>query len=1025
LFVFLLQVNRTNGQLELTVDGVLQGSVSTPGTFHELNVQDGVFLGGLGTYANPQHTHLHSYRGCMKNVKYNQHDILAAARDLKSVKHAMEITWDCDREFSAGSADPVGFLSETSFVAFSRFHVRERGAFACDFKTRSENAVLLFNSGRGDFQDDFLALEILDGRPKLSVNSGSGLMEVVLVQEVNDGKWHQLDLSVSQSAVELRIDNSRNTTRFGGEQSHLNLAGHLFVGGLGLKARAHALRLGLVSLQGQAMKGSLVGCVRNIVINSRPFGFREVQVGRHVDSECSWAFPCSAEPCIEGAECVESGQMFRCICDQPVCERTDADSSNQLPGEQDIHELVAIQPLEVQEGGQVVITTNNIDVIFDYRNFRIREIAVRFRVLIPPRFGHLQVDQGQRQSEAFTLLDLLTGKVRYVHDGADSHTDDLTLEMSITGGSEVPQNLKGNFEVVLPIKVITHHDPPVLMLPSGNQINILENSKLQLTTSIVNVRDPDTKDEDLNYNVQFVRSAQSFFENYSASGEPITSFSHQNVLDGRVWFVHKEDSVVDIQFNVSDQASLEDSVVMRFLIVPLKIEVTQNTGLTVPYATNVPITTANLSATTNVPLQHLELRYRLTKQPTFGKIQRLQHGVEVWTEVDTFTQRHLNSSRLRYAYVSEDFTAAEDEFSFVISARDVDTETLTFRINFSPVSLNVVTNNRLLVKLVPYSKLENSTLLVAGDAGQVDTSKLTFTLLRAPKFGAVFLSSEGRIFSPMDFDTLRPMETGGSFTQADVDSGRVYFKFDHTGFDRLEDYMDLTVKYPSSSGRMLRAWVEYVPLDTAVRFTNNGLRDVAEGGKKVISRAQLYLQMDGYKDFRFSVIKPPRHGNLSFLDPRSSSVLEEQVEDFTTADIRKGKLTYMHDDSENDRDFFVFVVVPIFTSEEEMPEEIQEFSGTFHIFMAMRNDNPPERVVDKVFHVMRNGQKTLTLDDLAFTDKDINYDSSELQYRRQNIPNGEILMADTGEPVYQFKQKDLKEGRLVFHHRLVIQSNLS
>jgi chondroitin sulfate proteoglycan 4 len=464
---------------------------------------------------------------------------------------------------------------------------------------------------------------------------------------------------------------------------------------------------------------------------------------------------------------------------------------------------------------------------------------------------------------------------------------------------------------------------------------------------------------------------------------------------------------------------------MRFLTVPLKIKVTQNTGLTVPYASNVIITTANLSATTNVPLQHLELRYRLTKQPTFGKIQRLQHGVEVWTEVDTFTQRHLNSSRLRYAYVSEDFTAAEDEFSFVISARDKDTETQTFRINFSPVSLNVETNNRLLVKQVPYGKLENSTLLVAGDAGQVDTSRLTFTLLRPPKFGAVFLSSEGRIFSPLDFDTLRPMETGDSFTQADVDSGRVYFKFDHTGFDRLEDYMDLTVKYPSSSGRMLRAWVEYVPLDTAVRFTNNGLRDVAEGGRKVISRAQLYLQMDGYKDFRFSVINSPRHGNLSFLDPRSSSVLEEQVEDFTTADIREGKLTYMHDDSENDQDFFIFAAVPIFTSEEEMPEEIQEFSGTFHISMAMRNDNPPERVVDKVFHVMRNGQKTLTLDDLAFTDKDIHYDSSELQYRRQNIPNGEILMADTGEPVYQFKQKDLKEGRLVFHHRLVIQSNLS
>ena len=1014
-----VKVNRTGGMLELTVDGVRQGSVETPGSFHELNVRDGILLGGLGTYSGSVHANLKSFRGCMRDVLFNGNDVLTAAKGMKSVKNAFEITWSCDSEFSAGSDVPVSFLSETSFVAFSRFHVREAASFACDFKTRSDTAVVLFNSGRGDFKDDFLSFEIVDGRPKLSVNSGSGVVVVVLVEAVNDGRWHELDLSISRSTVELRVDSTRNMTRFGGEKSHINLAGHLFLGGLGLQARSHALRLGLESLtHGRSMKGSMLGCVRNIVINSRPYGFREVQVSRHVDSVCTWPFPCAWEPCVEGAECRESGEQFRCVCDQPVCTREDSEEENMLP-EENFQEVVAVEALTVKERGEAVINTNTIDVIFDYRSYRVRETAVRFRVVIPPRFGRLEVDRGQRQSESFTLLDLLTAKVNYVHDSTDSQMDDITLEMSINGGSELPQRMRGNFEFVLPIKVTPHNDPPKLFLPSGNQISILENSKLQITSSVMEAKDPDTKGKDLRYHVDFIRPAQSFFENYSAAGEAITSFSHEDILDGRIWFVHKEgDAVIDVRLNVTDESSLEDSAVLRFRSVELEMEVERNTGLVVPYTTSALLRTANLSARTNVPLQSLELRYRVRRLPRFGQIQRLQHGAgDEWTDVDTFTQRHLNGSRIRYSHFSEDFAVPGDEFSFVVSAKGMETAERVFAVTFTPVSLTVTRNNRLVVHQVPYARLRNSSLLVTPDRGRIDTTRLTFSLSRTPKLGALYITADNRIFNPLDFDSLKPLGAGGELSQADIDNGRVYFKFANTGFDRFEDYVDLTVKYPSSSGRMLRLWVEYVPLDTAVKFTNNGLRDVAEGGQKVIDKSCLYLEMDGYKEFQFSMIQPPHHGNISFLDPRTSAIVEPWVEEFSAADIREGRVVYRHDDTENDRDSFVFAAIPLFKSEEEMPDEIQEFTGTFHISMAMRNDNPPERLVNKVFHIVRDGRKKLTIADLAFTDKDIHYNVSNLQYQRQTIPNGEILRVGTHTPVYRFTQKDLEDGTLEFQHK--------
>nr|KAG5705951.1 hypothetical protein BaRGS_010841 [Batillaria attramentaria] len=430
---------------------------------------------------------------------------------------------------------------------------------------------MLFNSGRGSFKDDFLSLEIIGGRPKLSVNSGSGVVEVVLAAEVNDGKWHQLDLTISQSSVELRIDNTRNTTRVGGDQSYINLAGHLY---------------------------------------------------------------------------------------------------------------------------------------------RIREIAVRFRIVLPPRFGRLEVDRGRRQSESFTLLDLLTGKVNYVHDGTDSSTDDITIEMS----------------------------------------------------------------------------------------------------------------------------------------------------------------------------------------------------------------------------------------------------------------------------------------------------------------GALYYSKDTNIMNPLDFDALRPLETGSNFSQADINAGHIYFKFHKPAFERLEDYLDLTAKYPSSAGKMLRVWFEYSPQDTAISYTNYGLQDVAEGGQKVIEKSALYLEMAGAQEFQFSMIHPPQHGSVSIINPRTYAVVQPAVEEFTTADIREGRLMYQHDDSENSQDSFSFTAVPVFDNEASVPEEIQELSGTFHITVAMRNDNPPERIVDKVFHVVTNGRRKLTLADLAFTDKDAHFNVSSLQYRRQSIPNGEILRVGTDTPVYEFTQKDLEDETLVFQH---------
>ena len=86
--------------------------------------------------------------------------------------------------------------------------------------------------------------------------------------------------------------------------------------------------------------------------------------------------------------------------------------------------------------------------------------------------------------------------------------------------------------------------------------------------------------------------------------------------------------------------------------------------------------------------------------------------------------------------------------------------------------------------------------------------------------------------------------------------------------------------------------------------------------------------------------------------------------------------------------------------------------------MELKNDEKPVRMVDKVFHVVRNGQRLLTLSDICYHDPDSDFDDGQLLYIRRGIPNGDLVQAsDPTQKLYQFRQEDLREGRVLFRHR--------
>lgn len=68
----------------------------------------------------------------------------------------------------------------------------------------------------------------------------------------------------------------------------------------------------------------------------------------------------------------------------------------------------------------------------------------------------------------------------------------------------------------------------------------------------------------------------------------------------------------------------------------------------------------------------------------------------------------------------------------------------------------------------------------------------------------------------------------------------------------------------------------------------------------------------------------------------------------------------------------------------------------------MRNDNSFFRKVDKILKIVFNKEKVIIVDDLSFSDLDVNFDFMKLRYIRERILNGEIVNSEDNKEVFIF-----------------------
>ncbi|EDV19285.1 uncharacterized protein TRIADDRAFT_62266 [Trichoplax adhaerens] len=226
-----------------------------------------------------------------------------------------------------------------SYVTVGGIKQRWRLEISVQFATIHDNGLLLYN-GRYNHRGDYLALELINGKVRLSFSTGTDKYSATANIEgnVNDGKWHTVSVKYLNQVASVSIDycDTDLAIRYGSTIGNYSCAATTLSQDQGKSLDVTApLQIGGVPTIRDTYpmafkKNDFVGCIRNLYINSKLIPLDNFYVNngsvigcRQTDQRCQGG---SISPCSSGAECVDVYDGFRCRCPANIGGKTCQDT---------------------------------------------------------------------------------------------------------------------------------------------------------------------------------------------------------------------------------------------------------------------------------------------------------------------------------------------------------------------------------------------------------------------------------------------------------------------------------------------------------------------------------------------------------------------------------------------------------------------------------------------------------------------------------------------------------------------------
>ncbi|KAA8590288.1 hypothetical protein FQN60_014222, partial [Etheostoma spectabile] len=979
-----------DGKLTMTIDELFPTYVPVDDDGEQLNIDQGIWLGGTGDLdAAYLSNAIPPFRGCMTQVKFESHqfDILSTA-----FKQCQDTKESCSSEFEAGDGEATSFSTPDSFMSFPTWSMASGAPRVLEvlMKTTIEDALLVFHPGR---DSDFIAIGVVKGFLKGMLDIGSGLMVLENTKvQLDDDQWHRVKVHISSDYFVINVDSQSSSLPLDSSQK-LDLVGNLYLGGIQGKMKDVFRESGSLSHVEEDMTAeSFIGCLSEIKVNQKYRSLQDALVTKDVHVKCEgedYDYSTYEDP---DATTTSPPVSIRYVIDNnnPHCYPTD-----DMPEIfKNVTKLLDVTPLLVIEGGEASLDINNLSPTFDLSAAGMRQSQIIFTLQNDPWYGLIDMNTNTKRTQKFTLLDVVNKKIKYMHDGNERHADQIQLQVVAQSNSHLPECLKTPQDYVLPVEVLPVNDIPQL---GGGEITITENGRTRLSPGLIKIMDSDTRCDELVVTVTSEPSMEvGYLENGQQPGRSISEFTCRELKDGNIYFIHRGGRAAEITLEVSDGQSVSHSTTFKLSVTQPHMTVVTNTGLMLSQGSNASIGVQNLAVIAHP--RNGVIMYNVTQPLMFGELQ-IMTSDRMYKQVTTFHQSDLDQDRLRY--VSTDSSDQEDTVS----------ERVQFDVHLGQFSL---WNNTFLVKIIP-SQVKVSILVpLEMEAGEEQTIRPTmlqaqvkgknpdpqtvkYIIVKPPTLGSLQLSN-------------RQLAEGDIFTQKDILNSAVSYRV------RAGDSIDQF---------QFRVFVDdrYSPLYTfpitilanadAPSLTNERLV-VLQGGEHTLNKDNLWVHSPGSTDFVYRVTQGPKYGRLIRASPPGQPRFEGAIRVFSNEDLQFGRLIYKHDGSKTSSDEFRFSA---FDQAAESSDNEETMSGVFRISIQSKNKHAPVRVVDKVFNIVRHGQRLLTTDVIQFKDDDSGFNDTQIVYAREGILSGNIVStSNPSQPLFRFTQADLRDKKILFIH---------
>ncbi|XP_059772357.1 chondroitin sulfate proteoglycan 4-like [Balaenoptera ricei] len=988
--------------ISLVIDKHYERTGQITGGVHNLHCQHGIYVAGHGGLDVPYlDGESPNFRGCMEDVVFNQREILTSLRSYPGFKKVYEVSLGCNDEFFAAEDEAINFFSSRSCVTFPEWRVQGDGLFEFALQTGTQQALLLFQSGR---EGDFVVLEIVKGLLKAHVGRNKSNTTLSSFCLVSDNQWHVIQLRFTERYLDLMVDEQGVRTLLPLQSKPFVSEGPLFVGGLDSRKGEEVKRLELASVPRKSAQGiSFKGCLRGLEANSEKKALKDALISKDISAGCKMKSGDNKNPSVTTTEKLLQAEVPLSTADPEVGKPILQEA---------ISYFLVLNNLKVQEGGQAIVEQRHMKVDVELKDLGVHQSQIRFKIKEMPTHGFLRLDVSPKQEmeKAFTLLDLGQGKVWYVHDGSEEPRDYFTFSVSSNSEKEVPLYLQGHVSYVFNIIVIPVNDPPNLKLPEGDLLLVFENSKKRLTPNIIHVSDPDTDSLSLSFSVLGnFNSDAGFLENTSDPGRAINGFTYGDLRDGNILYVHRGHRNSRILLRASDGELFNNTVVLRVMAVPWDFAVANRTSVVIRQGGTVLITQSNLLVEVNGEGPEVDTRYAITHPPRYGQIQ-WQGSSGEWKQTSTVSQRSVDWGQVRYCSTFKELQLENvtDHFKFKVNIEGKSSEELMFPVMVQWLKFTLLKNVPLEISKINRHVLNSDHLQAVTEGVEVAERELHFKLLTPPKKGKLLLGTKF-------------LKTNSVFSQQNVTDSKISYEPQGRPREHPQDTFRFLMVAEHIESKDYTFRINFKADKRGIIVTNRGLF-VKEGEEKLITKLELFAQTSDNQTFQYKITKSPQREKLKLIRSSDSLGSHDSITTFTDQDILGERLMYVHDDSETQCDEFLLTASTAGPGQEEVVRDFdtEHLSTEIKVTVSveLKNDEKPVHVVDKVFHVVRNGQRLLTLANLCYRDPDADFDDGQLLYTRRGIPNGDLVQAsDPTQKLYQFRQEDVREGRVLFRHQ--------